>query len=545
MAKLARAKSLRLGIVVDSPVVPHWVARAVEVARQQPRVSIDTLVILNGETGSTKPSPRRRPGLRGLYEVFDSWRFPLVLKALAPKHLEELGGWRKEQRSNPEGDRLREDLQSLGLDGVLWLSTRVSPRLFTGVSRYGVWCWRFGARNGTEAALSAVEPSFDAVLGDIRIIEVRLTAMLPDAQETVLAASLHNSVRFSKRRTEDSISWRAAQLLARAAGRLLTDGPGDEDFEDEAQTRTTHRKPVVVGLSQAAKLVSLGTRYVRHHLANARRINQWAMAFYRDPSGAPGPALVPGRYAELVPPRDRDWADPFPVRIGEVDWIFFEELEYARGVGHLSVAPLGQKHFTAKPEPIIMEKFHLSWPFVFEHEGAHYILPETAEERRIQLYRATRFPYEWVPDRVLMEGGTVVDPTLVHIDGIWWLFTCDLDGGNQPWTELHLFHSSSPFGPWIPHRRNPVVTAVSHARPAGRIYRQGDAWYRPAQDCSVDYGYALSVMRIDVLNRDEYRETKVAELQPTWGPRLCGVHTLNFTDALTLIDFRRRVWRRR
>jgi hypothetical protein len=516
----------------------------VEVAREQPRVRVDTLLLLNGteparSTGSTPL------GLRRLYDSFDSWRFPHETRSLAPKDLAELAGWRVERYPIQDTQQLRERIRSLGLDGVLWLSTRLSPLAFVDLWRYGAWQWKFGGQDETEVAVLAREPSFDTVLKDVPTIEVRLTATLSNSPETILAASRRNSVRFSRRRTEDAINWRAAPLLSRAAGRLLTDGPDSEEFDAERPADSRRRGPVALSVSQTAQLFSLGSRYIGYRVANARRINQWAMAFYRDPSGAKGPAIAPGEFTELVPPRNYDWADPFPVRVGDTDWLFFEELEYARGIGHLSVAPLGRKHFMAKPEPIIVEPFHLSWPFVFQHEGEHYILPETASEGCVRLYRATRFPYEWSRDRVLLEGSTAVDPTLIQIGGRWWLFVCDLDDGKQPWGELHLYYSDSPFGPWTPHRRNPVVSDVSHARPAGRIFQQGDAWYRPAQDCSVDYGYALSLMRIDVLSPDEFRETKVTSLAPTWGPRLCGVHTLNHCEDVTLIDFRRRVWRSR
>ena len=78
-------------------------------------------------------------------------------------------------------------------------------------------------------------------------------------------------------------------------------------------------------------------------------------------------------------------------------------------------------------------------------------------------YRATRFPYEWTHERTLFADRPLVDATLAEIGGRWWMFA------NAPavpeaaydtmyWDELHLFFADSPFGPWTPHRRNPVVS---------------------------------------------------------------------------------------
>ena len=38
--------------------------------------------------------------------------------------------------------------------------------------------------------------------------------------------------------------------------------------------------------------------------------------------------------------------------------------------------------------------------------------------------------------------------------------------------------------------------------------------YRPAQDCSVRYGYATVVHQIERLSRTEFREHEVARIEP-------------------------------
>jgi hypothetical protein len=249
--------------------------------------------------------------------------------------------------------------------------------------------------------------------------------------------------------------------------------------------------------------------------------------------------IAPGRYEDLLAPKGHDWADPFPFSQDGIDWVFFEELEYARGIGHLVVAPLGSSGFDSPPRTIIREHFHLSYPFVFRHKGEIYLMPETAETGRLRFYRATRFPYEWVEEGILLDNVRCLDPTLAEVDGRWWLFAGSYEDPDHSWSELRLYHSESPFGPWTPHPDNPVLTDVRHARPAGRLFQHDGTWYRPAQDCSRGYGYGLALCRIDELTPSAYRETVVQSLLP-WSPNLCGVHTLNASGSLTMTDVRRR-----
>jgi hypothetical protein len=530
------SRRLRLGLVVDAPTLPRWLARAIELTLRATPSEVD-LVVLPGEHNDARGrTATRKPLFRRLYDGLDARRFPVQIDALTPVPPDQVPGWNPRILRIPDTTQAQTILQASGLDALLWLARATPPEGWAQTVRYGVWRWRFGE----DGAASAVEPSFRTVLADSTVLGTRLTALAQDSGEHELAHSVNNVVRFSALRTEASVSWQAARLLPIAAA-------GIRAGTDASHPAVTPPDAPATGkaLGLGAGLLKLGVQYVRHRLRNARRLEKWTLAFHRGAPGDPSPAIVPGRYTNLLPPRDRDWADPFPVKHDGVDWIFFEEFEYSRGIGYLSVAPLGVKHFTARPEPIIVEDFHLSYPFVFQHEGEYYLIPETAEQHCIQLYRAVRFPFEWKRERVLMKGTAVIDATLVEIGGVWWMFCCNLDDGRQPWSELHLFSSESPFGPWTPHPRNPVVADVRHARPAGRIFRRDNSWYRPTQDCSVAYGYALSVRRIEVLNQNEFQESEVARLDPTWEPGLCGVHTLNASDQLTLIDVRRRVWRPR
>jgi hypothetical protein len=117
-------------------------------------------------------------------------------------------------------------------------------------------------------------------------------------------------------------------------------------------------------------------------------------------------------------------------------------------------------------------------------------------------------------------------------------------GGNAA-DELYLYHAPTPLGPWTAHARNPVVSDVRYARPAGRLRHRDGAWYRVAQDGAISYGHSIAVLRIDRLDPDHYAETLVDRISPDWSPDLIGTHTYNEIDGLTAVDALRLEPRRR
>ena len=196
------------------------------------------------------------------------------------------------------------------------------------------------------------------------------------------------------------------------------------------------------------------------------------------------------------------------------------------------------------PHKVLECDHHLSYPFVFEHERAIYMLPETGEAGRVELYRAVEFPDSWRLDRVLLDGLTALDATL-HIEaGLLWLFANIVEGHGDK-GELWLFSSRSLDGKWRPHPQNPIVTDPGTARPAGRLFRRGGVLIRPGQDCSRRYGEAVVLNRVDALSTTEYRETPVDRIEADWMPGIEATHTYTFDSRCECFDGYRRVRRLR
>jgi hypothetical protein len=77
--------------------------------------------------------------------------------------------------------------------------------------------------------------------------------------------------------------------------------------------------------------------------------------------------------------------------------------------------------------PILKKECHLSFPNIFrikhDDKDIWYMIPETHENRTIDLYQARDFPNQWVYETTLMRNVQAVDSVFFLYQEKWWLFT--------------------------------------------------------------------------------------------------------------------------
>lgn len=232
-------------------------------------------------------------------------------------------------------------------------------------------------------------------------------------------------------------------------------------------------------------------------------------------------------------------ADPFVVNQNGNDYIFFEEYVYAKNKAHISVIEVNKDGTMTNARTVLEKPYHLSYPFVFKWQGEWYMIPETAANNTVELYRCNQFPYQWELIKYLFKNTLLIDCTLWYHDNRWWLFAVTQNHALTTTNDqLLLFYSEDLFSTgWKAHPQNPVVTDISNCRPAGRIFSKNGNYYRPAQNnASKQYGYGVKLNRIEVINEFEYRETLVDEYNPENIKYLKAVHTYNFSENFSVID---------
>ncbi len=254
------------------------------------------------------------------------------------------------------------------------------------------------------------------------------------------------------------------------------------------------------------------------------------------------PSTSFSQFKEIIPPKDRFWADPFVVYKDKKHYVFFEESLNSTKKAHLSVMTFDHDGNHSEPIKILERDYHLSYPSIFEFNDTLYLIHGTTHnsESYVELFKCEDFPLKWVYDRKLIKDIPLVDTTMFFHNNKWWIFGCkaELDSTSQS-NELMLYYSDNPLSKnWIAHPLNPIVSNIKNARPAGRIFEMNNKIIRPAQNCYKMYGNGFSFNEIIKLSETEYKEKQLEFFEPNWKSGMIGLHTFNYDNGCTVIDTR-------
>jgi len=200
-------------------------------------------------------------------------------------------------------------------------------------------------------------------------------------------------------------------------------------------------------------------------------------------------------------------ADPFLFAKGEELFLFYEHQDkWIGGKGRLCMRKTKDLIDWTDEVDVLVEPFHLSYPFVFEDNGMVYMLPVTGNDNSIRLYVAKEDSLtKWeLVKKIVDDGLPWKDSVIYKKDGYYYLFTSHNVNHQQ---EQHLFVANDLMGPYTEHPMSPIYTGADGGRNAGSIIEYEGSIYRPAQVCIRSYGEQTSIMRIETLSPTEYKET--------------------------------------
>lgn len=494
-ANIEKPTLVRIGIILESFLQPRWVRRSLENVLA---TGLGTFVLV------VKVRPQRTGGsfLYNLYNRMDRRLYPTKATELVDVEdlfsaLPVVGDVEKVAKFNLD---LLINFASVELNGKV-----------SGSAKHGVWFHTFGDA-----------PGFREVMHDIPITNLSLKSLKGETEQIIYFSASPTLSRFSVRVNNNTCYWKASAFMARALRDLQAGG--------NVVVKSDHRFDQLGTPGNAAMsgmFLKLAARAAARSFEKFSSFDQWIIAYRLDRE----------EFKYLIPPVDHFWADPFQVKANHRYYIFFEDYVNSAGRAHISVVEVDRKGIVSGPTEVLKLDCHLSYPFVFEWQGDYYMIPETGERNVVELYRATSFPFKWEPVKVLLEARSPIDTTLIDVNGTWWMFVnIEEDGVAVNWDEMHLYYSDSPLGPWKPHARNPVVSDVRFARPAGRLFWSNGALYRPSQDSSLRYGYATIINRVTEVSPSAYKETPILRIKPDWDNDIIGIHTVNMIDEMTVID---------
>jgi hypothetical protein len=540
MVEEISGRKLRVALILDSFIQPEWVHSLVLEIKDSDVLDLSLIIKKVSAPGKRVQPHSEAPLLWKIYSALDQRTRSQYPDPFATLDLSaSLNGCRVESVASISGND--DDLFAFAapdLDRIKAMQLDVAIDLCAGafrqedlnIARWGIWSCE--PANGIPRGF--VTPgAWEALNGDT-VTELNLVARSSAHPRGIKLATYTTSTdRFSAKANRNKHYWKAPLCLIRSLRELQKYGMEFQatDYADDLSNPVT-KAPT--NAMMAGLLVKQVHRRFKHSLNEALRNERWYMAYTLQPFD---PIESPPRdFFFMEPPKDRFWADPFPILKDDKYYIFMEEFIYEKMMAHLSVIEMNLDGNWDFPIKILECDHHLSYPFVFEWDERLYMIPETKKANRIALYRCEDFPLRWEFDRVLIDNVPAVDATLHQHGGLWWLF-CAVGGRLFPSNdELHLFYAETPLGPWAPHARNPVKTDVRSSRPAGRLFSRDGDLFRPAQDCSERMGGAISINRVVELTTEVFKEQKVAGITPAWKKGTLGVHTINRAGNLTVLD---------
>jgi hypothetical protein len=500
----------RIALLVDSLEVPRWVRDLAVWAHHHPTIQLAALIVHSPRDGTFErllklertllPSKREYRSYAELHSIADF--APVEIHAGA---------------SVTAADLLK--IAELDLDAIVRCGRATPLDRILATARAGM--------------ISVVAGTSD---GFLEVLEGR-----PDTPFTIERRRLSDEqgeVLFSGSvATALLYGWNAIALQARAFPYLRT------VLERLASgiARPLDQQDAKVNKPRALDLISYGIRTARRSLGKsirrcAGREFNFQVAFARqgwETCKFEGGAPIPNPSGAFL-------ADPFAITVDGTDYLFVEEFPFDTRKGVISAYRL--KGAEAERIGVVLEEpHHLSFPFVFEHDGEIYMMPESSADRSVRLYKATSFPTEWTEVKTLLEDVAAVDTVLFKHGELWWMLTTiQGEGPGLNNAELHAFYSDDPLGAWTPHRLNPIVMDATKGRNGGFARDANGCPCRVAQVPGFTfYGAASAVYRIDELSQDTYRESLIREVRPTFFPNLDGTHHIHSTDGLTVYDFMR------
>lgn len=542
-------KRLRIGLLIDDYLIPAWAFKMLENINSSDHSEI-VLIVKKKTIKKEKKSifkkflENRNSIVFTLFQKFDNLLFRNSPDAFELKDIrkicdcDEIEVFTKETKFSDTV--LKDDIEKIishNVDVFIRLGFRILRGEILNSSKYGIWSYHHGDnsvnRGGPAGAWEVLKRWTET--------GVFLQILTEDLDGGIkLSESFSATDMVSVNRNRNNLYWTALSLLPRKLNELYRLGEKEffqkikEDHNPYFYFNRLFLTPSnLVSVKSFTRIVF---QKIHSTIGSLFFYEQWVLLYKIEKQNKISTSFF--RFKKMTPPKDRFWADPFVMEKNEKYYIFIEELIYKENKGKISVIEMDKAGNYSSPKVVLERDYHLSYPFLFEENEELYMIPETAQNRTVELYKCVDFPAKWELHKVLMTDVYAVDTTIFKKENKYWLF-CNIKENEEASSadELFLFHSDSLISEnWTAHPNNPVVSDVRKSRPAGNIFSVNNKLYRPSQNCAQSYGHGMKISEIIDLNEESYRENTLQSIYPNWEKNIQGTHTLNHAGGLTVID---------
>ncbi|KAB5491519.1 MULTISPECIES: hypothetical protein [Flagellimonas] len=545
------ANKLKIGILINDYRIPLWEYRMVQNILASDHSEVALIVRKKSMAGTNKDGK-----LKTLWKVRNSLLYFLHGKlenklfkprpnAFQAKDLKELiecpeivVSPKETKFSDIIGAEDISKIREHNIDVFIRFGFRILRGEILKSSKFGVWSYHHGDNDINRGGPPGVWEVYEGWHNTGAVLQI-LTEDLDGG--LTLAKTRASTDSVSINRNKNNYYWSATSLITRKLAELHKKGGTvfmDEVLRDNAKPQIYYNRLFVAPTNGEAlkALLKIYTGVFKGWVKRIFFFNQWILMYSFEKKEQLSKSFF--RFKRIVPPKDRFWADPFIFEKDGKYYVFFEELIYKNGLGNISVLELDEKGNYSEPKIVLEKDYHLSYPFLIEDNGNLYMIPETAENKQIELYKCDQLPLKWSLEKVLMKDVQAVDTTIISHENTYWLF-CNIkeNEGSSTSNELFLFYADNLVtNNWTPHPKNPIVSDVSSSRPAGKIFEYNGHLIRPSQNCAKHYGHGMQLQMIKVLTKEDYQEINLQSIYPNWEKDLVSTHTINQTGKLTVID---------
>jgi hypothetical protein len=432
-----------------------------------------------------------------------------------------------------------QQISDIKLDFILRFGFSIIRGKILGSARYGIWSFHHGDeekyRGGPPGLWEIIfrEPVTGAILQ-------RLTDRLDSG--IILKKGYFKTLGHSWSGTIDQLYTETAHWPLQVVTDIRNH-VADMDNIIESHTRApVYRIPT--NMKMCRFLLNYFRNNVSFQIQDLFKSEKWNIGIINqpltkclEPSGLIAPEWLPERK------RHHYAADPFAIPNDNSCELFFESYGYRKSKGEISRIILDPSTFEVTGETTVLSKsWHLSYPYLLFSDDSWYCIPESAGNRKIDLYQIDKSGGGIQHVKTLLDEIDAVDPTLFFYNGLWWLFFT-----RKYLSDTHLFawYSDRFSGPFEPHKNNPVKSDVRASRPAGTPFLYNGSLFRPAQDCSLTYGGRIIILQVVKLTPEAFEEKWVTSIEPFNNSAYCkGTHTIAWAGNYTVVDGKRFVFDR-
>lgn len=541
---------LRIGILLENDNIPAWSYKMLQEIVKSKSSEIVLIVKNKDQKGGDKRLFKkilnnRRRMFFSLFTKIESKLFKASNNAFALKNISTLLAV-DTLEVQPTKTKFRDiisnkdilEIKKYKIDVFIRMGFRILSGDILKVARFGVWSYHHGdnkINRGSPAGFWEVLENWPETGVTLQILTENLDAGF------ILKKSYSSTNNYSFTRNKNKYYWKALSFLPDKLNELYT--LGDVEFFNKVNklndTPQFYSNRLYTAPSNKEMLI-LSTKLIKKIILNKIYslfyFDQWILLYRLSKDNELSTSFY--KFNKIIPPKDRFWADPHIIRRDGKYYIFIEELIYKANKGHISVIIMDDNGSYSQPTIVLEKDYHLSYPFLIEDHDSLYMIPETKENNKIELYKCISFPDKWELEKVLIDDISAVDATVTYKDGKYWMFANAVrNTGGSSLDELFLFSSDKLASDnWVAHPQNPIISDVKQARPAGKLFEYGGKTYRPSQNCAKRYGYGIKINEVTELNEANYSEKTVDSIYPNWDKSLKATHTINFEKKLTVID---------